>query len=57
MALDRHSRRDAIPFESEEEFMATLHDSERILLKGSVELVLSSSTLSTGHQHPPCSPE
>jgi calcium-translocating P-type ATPase len=39
-ALDRHPRRDAIPFESEQQFMATLHGSERILLKGSVEAVL-----------------
>ena len=39
-ALDRHPRRDAIPFESELQFMATLHGSERILLKGSVEAVL-----------------
>ncbi|MCP9820312.1 HAD-IC family P-type ATPase [Synechococcus sp. Cruz-9H2] len=39
-ALDRHPRRDAIPFESEQQFMATLHGSERILLKGSVEVVL-----------------
>ena len=35
-----HPRRDAIPFESEQQFMATLHGSERILLKGSVEAVL-----------------
>ncbi len=39
-ALDRHPRSDAIPFESEQQFMATLHGSERILLKGSVEAVL-----------------
>jgi cation-transporting P-type ATPase F len=39
-ALDRHPRRDAIPFASEQQFMATLHGSERILLKGSVEAVL-----------------
>ncbi|MEB3185639.1 MAG: HAD-IC family P-type ATPase, partial [Cyanobacteriota bacterium] len=39
-ALDHHPRRDAIPFESEQQFMATLHGSERILLKGSVEAVL-----------------
>ncbi len=39
-ALERHPRRDAIPFESEQQFMATLHGSERILLKGSVEAVL-----------------
>ncbi|KMM16676.1 HAD-IC family P-type ATPase, partial [Synechococcus sp. GFB01] len=39
-ALDRHPRRDAIPFESEQQFMATLHGSERILVKGSVEAVL-----------------
>ena len=39
-AMDRHPRRDAIPFESEQQFMATLHGSERILLKGSVEAVL-----------------
>ena len=36
-----HPRRDAIPFESEQQFMATLHGSERILLKGSVEAVLA----------------
>jgi cation-transporting ATPase F len=40
-ALDRHPRRDAIPFESEQQFMATLHGSERVLLKGSVEAVLA----------------
>jgi calcium-translocating P-type ATPase len=39
-ALDRHPRRDAIPFASEQQFMATLHGSERILLKGSVEAIL-----------------
>ncbi|MCP9858790.1 MULTISPECIES: HAD-IC family P-type ATPase [unclassified Cyanobium] len=39
-ALDRHPRRDAIPFASEQQFMATLHGSERILVKGSVEAVL-----------------
>ncbi|MEB3319905.1 MAG: hypothetical protein VKI63_03085 [Cyanobium sp.] len=31
-ALERHPRRDAIPFASEQQFMATLHGSERILL-------------------------
>jgi cation-transporting ATPase F len=40
-ALNRHPRRDAIPFESEQQFMATLHGSERVLLKGSVEAVLA----------------
>ncbi len=39
-ALDRHPRRDAIPFASEQQFMATLHGSRRILMKGSVEAVL-----------------
>jgi calcium-translocating P-type ATPase len=39
-ALEQHPRRDAIPFASEQQFMATLHGSERILLKGSVEAVL-----------------
>jgi calcium-translocating P-type ATPase len=39
-ALDRHPRRDAIPFASEHQFMATLHGSDRILVKGSVEAVL-----------------
>ena len=39
-ALESHPRRDAIPFASEQQFMATLHGSERILLKGSVEAVL-----------------
>ena len=39
-ALERHPRRDAIPFASEQQFMATLHGSERILVKGSVEAVL-----------------
>jgi cation-transporting ATPase F len=39
-ALQRHPRRDAIPFASEQQFMATLHGSERILVKGSVEAVL-----------------
>lgn len=37
---EQHPRRDAIPFESEQQFMATLHGSQRILLKGSVEAVL-----------------
>ena len=39
-ALDQHPRRDAIPFASEQQFMATLHGSRRILMKGSVEAVL-----------------
>jgi cation-transporting P-type ATPase F len=39
-ALEHHPRRDAIPFASEQQFMATLHGSERILVKGSVEAVL-----------------
>jgi cation-transporting P-type ATPase F len=39
-----HPRRDTIPFESEQQFMATLHGSERILLKGSVEAVLARCT-------------
>ncbi len=39
-ALDRHPRRDAIPFASEHQYMATLHGSRRILVKGSVEAVL-----------------
>ncbi len=39
-ALEEHPRRDAIPFASEQQFMATLHGSQRILLKGSVEAVL-----------------
>jgi cation-transporting P-type ATPase F len=39
-ALDRHPRRDAIPFASEQQYMATLHGSARILIKGSVEAVL-----------------
>ena len=39
-AMERHPRRDAIPFASEQQFMATLHGSERILVKGSVEAVL-----------------
>ncbi|MDA1205707.1 MAG: HAD-IC family P-type ATPase [Cyanobacteria bacterium] len=40
-ALERHPRRDAIPFESEQQYMATLHGSDRILVKGSVEVVLA----------------
>ena len=51
----RHPRRDSIPFESEQQFMATLHGSERILLKGSVEAVLercSSQLDSAGHPQP-----
>ena len=40
----RHPRRDAIPFESEQQFMATLHGSARILLKGSVEAVVQRCT-------------
>ncbi|MEO1004114.1 MAG: HAD-IC family P-type ATPase [Cyanobacteria bacterium J06638_7] len=39
-ALDRHPRRDGIPFASEQQYMATLHGSRRILMKGSVEAVL-----------------
>ena len=39
-ALRRHPRQDAIPFASEQQYMATLHGSERILVKGSVEAVL-----------------
>lgn len=39
-ALDLHPRQDAIPFASEQQFMATLHGSNRILMKGSVEAVL-----------------
>ncbi|QPN71269.1 HAD-IC family P-type ATPase [Synechococcus sp. CBW1108] len=40
-ALERHPRRDAIPFESKQQYMATLHGSDRILVKGSVEVVLA----------------
>ena len=40
-ALHQHPRRDAIPFASEQQFMATLHGSQRILMKGSVEAVLA----------------
>jgi len=40
-ALDAHPRRDAIPFASEQQFMATLHGSQRILMKGSAEAVLA----------------
>ena len=40
-AHQRHPRRDVIPFDSEQQFMATLHGSARILLKGSVEVVLA----------------
>ncbi|MEA5423687.1 HAD-IC family P-type ATPase [Synechococcus sp. CCY9202] len=40
-SLDRHPRRDAIPFAAEQQFMATLHGNERILVKGSVETVLA----------------
>lgn len=36
-----HPRRDVIPFDSELQFMATLHGSERILVKGSIEVVLN----------------
>jgi cation-transporting P-type ATPase F len=39
-AIARHPRRDAIPFASEHQYMATLHGSRRILMKGSVETVL-----------------
>jgi magnesium-transporting ATPase (P-type) len=35
-----HPRRDALPFEAELQVMATLHGSERILVKGSLEAVL-----------------
>jgi cation-transporting ATPase F len=40
-ALGQHPRWDAIPFASEQQFMATLHGSQRILMKGSVEAVLA----------------
>jgi calcium-translocating P-type ATPase len=43
-ALDQHPRRDAIPFASEHQFMATLHGSRRILMKGAVEAVLARCT-------------
>ena len=41
-ARQRHQRLDAIPFESENQFMATLHaqDGGRIVLKGAPEVVL-----------------
>jgi cation-transporting ATPase F len=54
-ALERHPRRDAIPFASEQQFMATLHGSERILLKGAVEAVLqrcSRQLDAAGRPHP-----
>jgi len=44
-ARRRHPRRDAIPFESENQFMATLHDGAaaggRVIVKGAPEVVLS----------------
>ena len=40
-AHQRHPRRDVIPFDSEQQFMATLHGSARILVKGSMEVVLA----------------
>lgn len=54
-ALDRHPRRDAIPFASEQQYMATLHGSARILIKGSVEAVLQrcSRQLDAGGQPEP----
>ncbi len=52
-ALDRHPRRDAIPFESEHQFMATLHGSERVLLKGSVEAVLARCSRQRDHRGQP----
>ena len=36
----QHPRRDALPFEAERQVMATLHGSQRILVKGSLEAVL-----------------
>ena len=36
----QHPRRDALPFEAELQVMATLHGSERIVVKGSLEAVL-----------------
>ncbi len=47
-SLDRHPRRDAIPFAAEQQYMATLHGSARILLKGSVETVLERCTRQLG---------
>jgi cation-transporting P-type ATPase F len=44
----RHPRRDALPFESELQVMATLHGSERILVKGSLEAVLPRCTRQCG---------
>ncbi|ATB32709.1 cation-translocating P-type ATPase [Melittangium boletus] len=48
----RHSRLDAIPFESENQFMATLHenggDGRRILVKGAPEVVLRRCDLGDG---------
>jgi len=46
--LNDHPRRDAIPFSSEQQFMATLHGSERILMKGSVEAVLARCSRQVG---------
>ena len=47
-ALDSHPRRDAIPFESEQQYMATLHGGNRILMKGSAEAVLARCTRQRG---------
>jgi cation-transporting ATPase F len=43
-ARELHPRLDGIPFSSELQFMATLHGSRRILLKGSVESLLPRCT-------------
>ncbi|MFM7677141.1 MAG: cation-translocating P-type ATPase [Synechococcus sp.] len=58
-SLDRHPRRDAIPFAAEQQYMATLHGSERILLKGSVETVLQrcSRQLGADGREEPLAPE
>ncbi len=40
-AHHHHPRRDVIPFESDHQFMATLHGNDRILMKGSIEAVLA----------------
>ena len=49
-ARAQHKRLDAIPFESENQFMATLHaqDGGRILLKGAPEAVLKRCTTTPG---------
>jgi Ca2+-transporting ATPase len=50
-----HPRRDTVPFESGTRYMATLHDSKRVYVKGAVERLLPRCTTELGpdgHEQP-----